>query len=293
VITPAQPVDPTSYYSFIDLTTFHHGAGRRNKSSRSRKHTRSRRHLHVVDRPISFLDLGESDARILDHPPNTNRPRLSSSDPISIGGTTGHGPSFSAWSAPRSRDLLLSTIAPDSLRTSLCLEVDQLPPYEEAAGSAPVYLVENTVRRIASRNSRSSYRIDRAKVALPPSSQDPMSPPLIRLCYNQLDRHSVIFAHYHPFHHRGKLMLFSQLPPAPESSLCTSPAKSFSKEIEAHHPSLSDCTGQGFLPHNRDVLPSSFSPSRFVGERGDVNATTDGSTLQRIHQHRAHSSIPR
>jgi hypothetical protein len=177
VITPAQPVDPTSYYSFIDLTTFHHGAGRRNKSSRSRKHTRSRRHLHVVDRPISFLDLDESDARILDHPPNTNSPRLSSSDPTSIGGTTGHGPSFSAWSAPRSRDLLLSTMAPDSLRASLCLEVDQLPPYEEAAGSAPVYLVENTVRRIASRNSRSSYRVDRAKVALLPSSQDPMSPP--------------------------------------------------------------------------------------------------------------------
>jgi len=124
-MTPAQQVDPASYYSFIDLSTFHHRAERTNRPSRSHTLPGPRRPFQVFDRPTSFLDLGGSDPRILDHRPHT---------------------------------------------ADLTLEDDQLPSYEEAR-CAPVYLEGNTVQR----NTRRRY-IERSKLVLLRSSQDPMSP---------------------------------------------------------------------------------------------------------------------
>ena len=210
---PAQQVEPASYYSFIDLTNFHHGAERRGQSARARTARRRPRLLQAVDRPSSFLDL--DDAQILDHPPHipslpfenvhdaglvsamppslvvnncergqgkpdvmpTNGPGLSSGGATSIERITRHGTSFvSVWSPPQPCDLSPEIIPPYSRRAPLCFEDDRLPSYEDAAGSAPVHLGENTVQQIASRFPGSSYRVDRTKVAQLPSSQDPMSP---------------------------------------------------------------------------------------------------------------------
>jgi hypothetical protein len=213
-IIPAQQADPASYYSFIDLTAFHHDEKRGNQLSRAYTHPRARKPLQVVDRPTSFLDLGEGDAPIQHNPPHIpdlmfqrvhnegvvsatlpsvaigncereqrkpgvidmNGPELPVYDPTTSGGTTGQGTPFSARNALQSCDLSSGIIPPYSPHTLVCLEDDRPPSYEEAADSAPVDL-ENTVQQFASRYSGSSYHVDSTKVVLLPSSQDSKSRP--------------------------------------------------------------------------------------------------------------------
>jgi len=211
-MTPAQQVDPASYHSFIDLTTRHHDPERRNQASRARKHPRSRKPLQVVDRPTSFLDLGESDAQILYHPSytpdlklesahdagivsalppsvaisnheraqgkpgaiDTNSPGPSSCDPTCIKRTE---TPFLTRSAPQACDLSSDIATFYSLHASVCLEDDPLPSYEEVAGSATVNSEERTVQQFASRYSGSPPYVDRARVGLLLSFQYPKSPP--------------------------------------------------------------------------------------------------------------------
>lgn len=210
--TPAQQVDPASYHSFIELKTFQHDTGR---SSHAQKHSHARRPLQVADRPFSFLDLDESDARIPDRPPQipnlpfenaddarvvsliplslttsncekgqgkpgvmtTSGPESSPCDPISIDGSSWRATPFRRRNAPQSCDLFSCIVPPYSLHASLCLVRDQLPSYEEVAGSAPVDLEENAEQQFASNYPESSYHVDPAKAVLLPSSQDPTSAP--------------------------------------------------------------------------------------------------------------------
>ena len=209
---PAQKVDPTSYHSFIDLTTPHHDAKPGSQSSRGRNHRRVRKSFEAVDRPGSFLDLGESDVRILYHPSSpphlsfenacdtevvgvnppsvttsnceeqgkkggrdTNGVGVSPCNPTSIGGITGQRTSHSARSALQTCDLTSNKMAPYSLRAPEFLEYDRLPCYEEVTVPTPVGLGEKTIQQSASKCPGSSYRIGHTKRTLPSPSHDPKS----------------------------------------------------------------------------------------------------------------------
>ena len=210
--TPAQQVDPASYHSFIELKAFqHHDPARR---THAHKHSHSRKPLQLADRKFSFLDLDESDARIPDRPPQipnlpfenaddarvvsliplslttsnsekeqgmpgviaTSSPESSPDVPASIDGSSWRATPFRRRIPPQSCDLFSRSIPPYSLHASLCLVGDQLPSYEEVAGSTLVDLEENPDQHFASSYPESPY-LDRTKAVLLPSSQDPISAP--------------------------------------------------------------------------------------------------------------------
>lgn len=159
---PALRVDPW-YYSFIELTTREDCPERKKKTSRGHKHRRVRKPLQAIDRPISFLDLGESDAR------------------------TGEGTPLSGRSAAQSCDLFLHTTPPCSLYLPEYFEGDRLPRYEEVAASPPSTLEENTFRQFTSRYPGGSYHINRASETLQ-SFHDSKSPPLVVQPTRQIQR---------------------------------------------------------------------------------------------------------
>ena len=267
---PAQQVDPASYYSFIELKSFHDDAERRTHAP---KNPKSRRSAQGVDRPTSFLDLDESDARILDHTldltvEKAHNARVGSAIPLSL--TTSNGereqgksqvlamrsPGSSScdpistdgitWpqtpkNAPQSYDPFSGLISPRSLHASFRLEGDQLPPYEEVAASTPVDLEESTVRQYAGSYSDSSYHVDRTKVALP-SSQDPISPPCNPVVVLPT---------------RSGQRAFRPLPPIPPSkqtrAIITTPLDT--RERSLHVGRTEHCTCQLALQNREDATP--------------------------------------